>query len=93
MNPYGLSVWNKTVNNKQFSIIFHIEDLKVSHKETPVVTLVFEKLEKEYTSHQMLNDKLTITRGKKHEYIGMNIIIDKGGVRILMHNYVYNLIK
>ena len=55
--------------------------------------MVIHKLEKEYASHLMLNDKLTITRGKKHTYLGMTIIIDDDKVTILMYDYVAKLIK
>ena len=40
-----------------------------------------------------MNNKLTTTRGKKHKYLGMTIIIDKGEVRNLMHDYSVMLIK
>ena len=66
------------VNNKQFTITFHVDNLKLSHDDASVATMIIKKLEREYASHPILNDKLTVTRGKRHEYLGMTIIIDNG---------------
>mmetsp|Transcript_11918 Transcript_11918/g.11632 ORF Transcript_11918/g.11632 Transcript_11918/m.11632 type:complete len:104 (-) Transcript_11918:1071-1382(-) len=55
--------------------------------------MIVKKFEKEYASHPTLNDKLTMMRGKKHEYLGMTIIIDKGEVNFLMYDYVAKLIE
>ena len=69
MNPYDACVWNKLVNGKQFTIVFHIDDLLLSHLNPNIVTLYINKLNKEYGS--LAN--LTVTRGKVHEYLGMTI--------------------
>jgi hypothetical protein len=69
MNPYDPCVWNKMVNGKQITIIFHIDDLMMSHKNPNIVTLYIRKLEKEYASR----DPLTVMRGKLHEYLGMTV--------------------
>jgi hypothetical protein len=69
MNPYDPCVWNKMVNGKQITIIFHIDDLMMSHKSPNIVTLYIRKLEKEYARR----DPLTVMRGKLHEYLGMTV--------------------
>ena len=69
MNPYDLCVWNMMVNGKQLTIIFHIDDLMMSHKNPNIVTLYIRKLEKEYAKR----DPLTVMRDKVHEYLGMTI--------------------
>ena len=69
MNPYDSCVWNRMVNGKQLTIIFHIDDLMMSHKNPNIVTLYIRKLEKEYAKR----DSLTVMRGKVHEYLGMTI--------------------
>lgn len=69
MNPYDPCVWNKMVNGKQLTIIFHIDDLMMSHKNPNILTLYIRKLEKEYARR----DPLTVMRGKVHEYLGMTV--------------------
>jgi hypothetical protein len=57
------------VNGKQLTIIFHIDDLMMSHKNPNILTLYIRKLEKEYARR----DPLTVMRGKVHEYLGMTV--------------------
>ena len=69
MNPYDAYVWDKMVNGKQFTIVFHIDDLLLSNKYPNIVTLYIRKLQQEYGSRE----DLTVTRGKIHEYLGMTL--------------------
>ena len=69
MNPYDACVWNKMVNDKQFTILFHIDDLMLGHLCPNIVTFYIQKLQKEYGS--LAN--LTVTRGRLHEFLGMTI--------------------
>ena len=34
INPYDLCVANKMVNRKQFTIVWHVDDIKLSHEDT-----------------------------------------------------------
>jgi hypothetical protein len=36
-NPYDWCVANKTINGKQCTIVWHVDNLKISHVETSVV--------------------------------------------------------
>ncbi len=88
MNPYDACLWNKMVNENQFTIVLHIDDLLLSHKNPNIVTLYIRKLQQEYGSRE----DLTVTRGKIHEYLGMIIdFSDVGKVffrwRILLRTY------
>jgi len=69
MNPYNPCAWNKKIRKFQLSIIFHIDDLLISHRYADVVSLFIKKLEKEYS----VKDPLTVTRGKLHEYLEMTV--------------------
>ena len=40
VNPYDPCVANKVINGEQFTIIWHVDDLKLSHKD-PEVVIVF----------------------------------------------------
>ena len=48
MNPYDPCVWNMEVEKHQLSVIFHVDDGFVSHKNPTVVTDFLRKLEKIY---------------------------------------------
>jgi hypothetical protein len=90
MNPYDACVWNKLVNGKQFTIVFHIDDLMLSHMNPNIVTLYIRKLQKEYGSLE----NLTVTRGRVHEYLGMTIDFRvKGEVRFSQYDFVKKLLN
>ena len=36
MNPYDPCVANKMINNKQHTVIWHVDDLKISHVDSRV---------------------------------------------------------
>ena len=82
MNPYDAYVWNKMVNGKQFTIVFHIDDLLLSNKNPNIVTLYIRKLQQEYGSRE----DLTVTSGKIHEYLGMKNIVTLY-IRMLQQEY------
>ena len=71
INPYDKCVANKIVNGKQCTIIWYVDDNKISHDDPEVVTEVIELMKKHFGD-------LTITRGNKHRFLGMNITINKG---------------
>jgi hypothetical protein len=90
MNPYDACVWNKMVNGKQFTIVFHIDDLLLSHLNPNVVTLYIRKLHKEYGSLE----NLTVTRGKVHEYLGMTLDFRvKSEVRFSQYDFLKKLLN
>ena len=85
MNPYDPCVWNKMVGKYQMTIMFHIDDLLISHMKPETVTLYIKKLEQEYGKR----DPLTITRGLVHEYLGMTFdFIRKGEVALSQYDYI-----
>jgi len=44
LNPYDTCVANKTINNKQCTILWHVNDLKISHVEEAVVKDMISRL-------------------------------------------------
>jgi len=66
-NPYDPCIMNKIIDGTQCTIAVHVDDLKVSHKKPEVVTDILEFLSKAYKT------ELTITRGNKHTYVGMDL--------------------
>lgn len=90
VNPYDSCVVNKQINGSQCTILWHVDDLKISHREPNVVTSVIKRLNDEF------GDKapLTVTRGKVHKYLGMTIdysVPDKV-VMISMKDYIKSML-
>ena len=76
---------NKLINGKQCTIIWHVDDLKISHVNKNVIEdnirLLNEKFGKE--------SPLTTTKGKVLEYLGMTLYyMTKGKVKISMYKYI-----
>jgi hypothetical protein len=57
------------INGLQRTIVWHVDDLKISHVEKKVVTGIIQKLHTKYGKESPLTFKL----GKKHYYLDMTI--------------------
>ena len=77
LNLYGRCVVNKTIDDSQCSIVFYVDDNKVSHKDQAVVTKVLQGISGHFGD-------LTISRGTKHDFLGMNVKIKDKKVHIGM---------
>jgi hypothetical protein len=89
LNPYDWCVANKTTNGKQCTIVWHVDDLKISHVDPEVVTSVIEDLSSVFG----IEAPLTVNRGKIHEYLGMTLDYSlKGKVTITMLEYIKKLL-
>ena len=81
LNEYDKCVANKTINGKQCTIIWHVDDLKISHVEQKVVNDVIKKLEDKFGQES----PLVTSQGKTIDYLGMCIDYTiKGKVKISM---------
>ena len=91
MNPYDPCVANKMVNGKQFTVVWHVDDLKVSHADSNEVTKFIDWIKSKYEDAEI--GRVTISRGKKHKYLGMMLDYSKKGcVSIDMKKYVEDMI-
>ena len=89
-NPYDPCVVNKSINGHQCTILWHVDDLKISHVDPNVVSAVIADLEKEFGQEA----PLTVTRGKVHEYLGMTLDYQTPGkVKITMVNYIKDMLR
>ena len=78
MNPYDPCVWNKIINEKQMTVAFHVDDMKISHPNEKEVTKVINQLRYIYGK----TDPMTENIGKIHEYLGMTVdYSNKGEVK------------
>ena len=90
INPYDWCVANKSIDGKQCTVLWHVDDLKILHIENDVVTDVISQLNDEFGKEA----PITVTRGKFHDYLGMTIDYSKKGkVNITMMDYIQDLLK
>ena len=72
---------NKIVDGSQCTIVFYVDDNKISHKDPQVVTDVLNAISQHFGD-------LSISRGNKHDFLGMNIEIKDRQVHINMQEQV-----
>jgi hypothetical protein len=87
LNPCGPCVANKVINGKQFTITWHVNDLKLSHVDTKVVYDTITWLKSIY------GEDMRVSRGKKHDYLGMDLDYSvPGEVKVTMVDYLKRVI-
>ena len=87
LNPYDVCVANRNVNDNQHTIVWHIDDVKSSHVDPKVNDTFYEWAEKIYGSDR--TGHVTVTRGKKHDYLGMMLDYSQiGALKINMKHYI-----
>ena len=62
VNPYNPCVVTKTIKEKQVTICWHVDDLKISHRSKAEVTKVEHWLRNIYGN-------ISVSRGNKHTYL------------------------
>ena len=73
------------INGKQCTIVWHVDDLKISHVDLKANYTIIGLLDAEFGKIA----PLSATRGKIHDYLGMTIdYSEKGQVKIKMIDYV-----
>ena len=65
LNRYDSCVANKKIERSQCTISWHIDDLKISHRDIKAVEKVILTIEEVY-------GKMIVTHGNIHEYVGMD---------------------
>ena len=82
LNPYDRCVANKLINGKQCTIVFHVDDNKLSHADEKVVTEIIKEISKHFGD-------LAVTRGRSHNFLGIDILLGEDGlVEISQHDQV-----
>jgi hypothetical protein len=82
LNPYDACVANKIIEGSQCSIVWYVDDNKISHVNPKVVSDIILKIEERF-------GKMTVTRGKEHTFLGMNFCFnDNFTVSISMREYL-----
>ena len=84
-NKYDDCVVNKMINNSQMTVVWHVDDLKVSHVDAKEVGKFIHQMEEAFGKET----PLSVSRGKTHEYLGMSLDFgNRGKVRINMKHYI-----
>ena len=83
LNPYNPCVANSQIKGSQCTIVWYVDDNKISHKEQTVVNDIIQRIETKF-------GPMTKTQGDDHEFLGMQLHfnhLDKT-VKILMQTYL-----
>ena len=84
-------VANKRVKGTYLMVVWHVNDLKISHKRKQVMEDFVKWLDMTYSDK---NGKVTVTRGTKHVYLGMTLDYSTLGVlKVDMRDYVSNMLQ
>ena len=94
VNPYDPCVANRIVNGKQQTILFHVDDCKLSHVDASANDQLIEWLRKNYESvFEDGSGKMKVCRGKVHKFLGMNLDFGtRGRVNVTMTEYVKEIL-
>ena len=87
INPYDPCVANMDINGSQMTIVWHVDDLKVSNRKAIEITKLAIYLNDIYPS-------LKVNRGKIHEYLGMNLdLSEDGNIKVSMIPYLLEILR
>jgi hypothetical protein len=90
INPYDWCVANKMMNGRQCTVLWHVDDLKISHVVPNTVTEVIQLLEEELGKEA----PLTKMRGEVHDYLGMTLDFSSPGqANVLMVDYIEDMLE
>jgi hypothetical protein len=88
LNPYDRCIANCTIDGKQCTIGWYVDDTKISHEDPAVVTRVIDTLESHF-------GKMTVQRGDEHVFLGMHVKYDRAQktANISMREYLTEAIS
>jgi len=91
MNPYDECVFNKMVDGAQCTILYHVDDLKVSHRDQSVIDDMASTINETFKTK---TQSLSVTRGNTHDYLGIGIDYSrKDCVTFTMYDYLEDILK
>ena len=87
LNDHDKCVANKVIEGTQCTIVWYVDDNKISHVNSKVVDQIIAEIEKRF-------GKMTVKRGKEHVFVGMNIsFIGDNKVKLTMKSYLEEAIQ
>ena len=93
MNEYDLCVANKVLNGTQMTVMWHVDDLKVSHKDQSAIDdfAVWPKSKYKKKDKGLL---LFYHKGKMHDYLGINLdYSERKTLKVSMIKYIDKIFK
>jgi hypothetical protein len=92
INPYDPCVANRMINGTQYKVVWHVNDLKSSHKSAQVKDNFHHWLN-EIFGNESIGIVKTV-RGKVHNYLAMTLDYSENEIhQIYMQEYVEEMIK
>jgi hypothetical protein len=89
-NCYDRCTFNKMVYGNQITIQFHVDDLKISHKDQSVIDNVLSDLNNKFGTARK---PLAATTGMIHDYLGITIdYSEKDTVKFTMYDYLEDIL-
>jgi hypothetical protein len=89
-NCYDRCTFNKMINGRQITIQFHVDDLKLSHRDQSVIDQVLIDLNNKFGTTRK---PLAATTGMIHDYLGITIdYSEKGKVKFTMYDYLEDIL-
>lgn len=89
INPYDWCVANKTINGKQCTILWHVDNLKILRIDENVVFDIIRMIDNDFGKESTL----TMTCRRIHDYLGMTLVYTiKGKVMIKIIDYVERML-
>ena len=87
INPYDRCVVKKMMNGSQHTIVWHVDDVKASHKDLNVNEDFVKWVDEKYGDDEI--GRVTANRGTRHDYLGMYLDYGTPGqVTVDMKYYV-----
>ena len=83
LNPYDPCVVNANIKGSQCTIVWYVDDNKISHKDQAVVNDLIQCIKAKF-------GHMTKTQGDEHEFLGMKLHFDRQNktVKVLMQSYI-----
>ena len=90
LNPYNPCITNKTINGKQLTLLWHVDDIKISHIDKQVIFNFIKWLKKTYKHiFEDVSGVMKVSCGKFHIYLGMQLNLSmQGQVSVTMNLYI-----
>jgi hypothetical protein len=87
INPYDFCVANSTIDGSQCTIIWYVNDTKISHSKSQVVDRIISSLESHFGT-------MSVTRGAQHNFLGIHLdYLGDGTVTVHMPTYIQSAIN
>lgn len=90
LNPNDSCVANKIIEGKQCTVLWWVDDLKISHVDQSVIEAILARLNERFGKEQ----PLTVSRGRIHDYLGMRFDYTvPGQVQVTMFDFIDNFLN